>query len=300
MKRNTCRLIPPGAREEFIPYKTGVVRLLRSNQSETVPEFSLVLIHGGGTDNAAISWYKLFEPFGKCYSVTALDLPGFGATKGIELLGGPDKMADFTVEIMKLADINKAVVFGVSMGGDVALNIALRHTSFTEALVLVGPGGLVPLIKNKVLHTSAWLGTKLPDWLLLPLSQFANRFVKSVLKNMVHDYAALPPEVVDEFIREAQKRGAGMGYGRYNQATVGRYGMKNNLLPLVGSIEVPALFFHGKNDPMVDPAGSVKAVNSMPNARLVMPEDCGHWAQLEKHELFVHEVERFLQGMVYS
>jgi pimeloyl-ACP methyl ester carboxylesterase len=70
--------------------------------------------------------------------------------------------------------------------------------------------------------------------------------------------------------------------------------MRNNLLPAVHRITVPTLFFHGEEDPLVDPEGSRRASRLMPDARLVLVPDCGHWAQLESRDRFLAEVRRFL------
>ena len=85
-----------------------------------------------------------------------------------------------------------------------------------------------------------------------------------------------------------------MGYARYNQASLGPRSMRNNLLPVVHRITAPTLFFHGEDDPVVDPEGSLRASRRMPAARLVLVPECGHWAQLEARDRFLTEVRRFL------
>ncbi|PSK81207.1 pimeloyl-ACP methyl ester carboxylesterase [Murinocardiopsis flavida] len=289
-------LLPPGARAEYIDLDGGRVRVLRGGTPGAGPP--IVLLHGGGTDNAAISWYRLFAPLSADHDVLAFDLPGFGATSGIEPVGGPGAMADFTARVMAASGISGgAVVVGVSMGGDAALNLALRHPASVRALVLIGPGGLVARFRNRAAHTAAWLGTRLPDWVLLPAARLANRFAGAALRAIVHDPATLPDEVVTEFRREALRPHGGIGYARYNQASIGRSEMHNNLLPVVEQITVPTLFFHGVHDPMVPPEGSCAAAALMPDARLVMVPECGHWAQLEAHDRFLSEVADFLGAL---
>jgi pimeloyl-ACP methyl ester carboxylesterase len=180
------------------------------------------------------------------------------------------------------------------MGGEVALQVALRHPSLVEALVLIAPGGLVPVLRNRVVQLAAWLAAQLPDRVLVPLARLANTQVEAALKAMVHDPSRLPTEVVAEFRREAGRPRAGLGYARYNQASLGPWTMRNNLLPVVHRATVPTLFFHGENDPLVDPEGSRRASRLMPDARLVLVPECGHWAQLESRDRFLAEVRRFL------
>lgn len=289
-------LIPPCSAESFLDLDGGRVRVLRSTQAPSggADRAPLLLIHGGGTDNAAISWFEMFEAFGAERDVIALDLPGFGRTTGVAPLGGPQAMADFIGRAARALALPPAVAVGVSMGGDVALNLALRHPALVRALVLIGPGGLVPVFRNRPTQCAAWLAAQLPDVLLLPMTRFANRFVDRALRGVVKDVRTLPPQVVAEFVAEARRPDGGIAYGRYNQAALGPFAMRNDLLPVVDRITVPTLFFHGAEDPLVDPEGSRRASARMPDARLVLVPDCGHWAQLEAGDRFRAEMREFL------
>ncbi|GAA1462875.1 alpha/beta hydrolase [Nocardiopsis exhalans] len=286
--------LPPAARAEYLDLDGGRVRVLHSGPAGAPP---LLLVHGGSNDNATISWYRLFEEFGADHHVIAPDLPGFGGTEGIDPLGGPVAQADFLSRLLAGLGVERAVVVGVSMGGDVAMNLALHHPELVRGLVLIAPGGLVERVGNRFTHKAAWWSTRMPDGILFPVVALANRFVGLALRAVVHDVSTMPPEVVAEFRQEALRPGAARGYMRYNQATLGPHGMRNNLLPVVGRITAPALFFHGERDPMVPLEGSRRAVRVMPNARLVTVADCGHWAQLEAHERFVEEVRSFLSDV---
>lgn len=288
------RLIPPGSEESFVAASGGRFRVLRS--IEAGPGVPLLLVHGGGSDNAAISWYRAIEPLSADRPVIAVDLAGFGYSEGVPVTGSAAGMADQLRALLSAIGIGRAAVAGVSMGGEVALQFALRHPEACVRLVAVAPGGLVSRIGSPFVHRSAWLATKLPDAVLRPLAAMGNRFMGAIIRRMVHDPSTLPPEVVDEMVREARRPGSGMAYGAYNRQAIGPREMRSNLLPVVSRIEVPTLFFHGENDGLVPPSGSIAAAERMPNARLVLVPHCGHWAQLEAHDRFVTEVRPFLQG----
>ena len=289
--RPSDRLVPAGAVEEWVSRDGGRVRLLRGGPPHGTP---VVLVHGGGSDNAAISWFQVFGALARSHPVLALDLPGSGYTTGVPIDGRPSAMADLAVEVIAGAGVARAVWIGVSMGGDVVLNVGLRHPGRVAGLVLVAPGGLVERFRNAASQRAAWLAARLPDRVLLPLLRWANRFTGTALRAMVHDPATVAPEVRDEMVREARRPGAGLGYLRYNQAVLGPRGMTNDLSGSVGAITAPALFFHGRRDGLVPPSGSVRAAAAMPDARVVLLEDCGHWAQLEAGERFLAEVAAFL------
>lgn len=285
-------LLPEGADRRWVTTSAGRLAVLHAGSSGGGTP--LVFLHGGGTDAAAISWYRLLAPLSADAEAWAPDLPGFGASMDVDPVGGPDAMADVVAEVLDAVGVARAVVVGVSMGGDVALNLALRHPSRLAALVLIAPGGLVASLGNRWVHGAAWAASLLPDVVLLPLGRLANRFVKLALRAVVKDFRRLPDEVVDEFARLARNPRGPLGYARYNQATLGRRGMRNDLTLRVAGIAVPTLFFHGSGDPIVPIEGSRRAAAAMPDARLVVVPDTGHWAQVEAHDRFVAEVRDFL------
>lgn len=281
-------LVPPAATETTVD---GLRALRAGVPTDKVP---LVLVHGGGPDNSAISWFKVMEPLSVDRVVWAFDLPGFGGSIEIPPVGGPVGLAKVVLGAMDAAGLSRAVVIGVSMGGDVALNVALEAPQRVAGLILIGPGGLVPILRDARTQRWAWRAAQLPDWLLVPISRVANLFVHRALRAMVSDPATLPAEVIDEFITEARRPRSGLAYGRYNQATLGRDRMLNDLTPRLREVSAPTLFFHGADDPLVDPKRSVRAAETMPDARLVLVPECGHWAQLEAHERFITEARAFL------
>ena len=292
-----ARLVPPGAESSNLETRFGLLRVLHA---ETAPDddttLPLLLIHGGGSDNAGISWYRLMKPLSQNRSVWALDLPGFGGSIDATPVGGPGALAAVALHVLDQLGIGRAIVFGVSMGGDAALNLALQHSERVAGLVLVAPGGLVPIIGNRFTQFLAWLTAQTPDWLLLPTIRLANRFTAAAMDAMVYDQASLPPEVTAEFVREASQPRAGIAYARYNQATLGRHGMQNDMSGQVHHITVPTLFFHGAEDRLVPPEASHRAASRMVQARMVLVPNCGHWAQLEAHDRFMAEVDDFLTG----
>src|SRR2546425_2923414 len=103
----------------------------------------LVLVHGLGS-SAAVEFYYNLEPLAAHHRVLAIDLPGFGKS---------DKpVLDYTIElfvkavrdVMTSEGLERAAVMGVSMGGRVALGLALESPDLVERLVLVDALGVGP------------------------------------------------------------------------------------------------------------------------------------------------------------
>jgi len=290
-------LVPDGARVEFLEHRGGRVRLLRGGPAAADGAVPLVLVHGGGPDHAGISWSPVFAALARDRAVLAFDLPGSGATTGVPIDGRPTALADLAVAVARAAGVPRAVWAGVSMGGDVVLNVALRHPGAVAGLVLVAPAGLVARAGSRVLHPFAWLVTRLPDPVLRPLVRCANRFTGAALRAAVHAPDGMPSHLRDAVVREARRPDAALGYLRYNQATLGPWRMRNDLTSRVGEIDAPALLLHGRHDRLVPLRGSVVAAATMRRARLVPVDGCGHWVQVERPGTFLTEVAHFLRTL---
>lgn len=90
----------------------------------------LVLLHGWGM-NAAV-WDGLASEFAKYFRVQCVDLPGHGASPGCE----PCTL-DAMTDALAAALPRRLTVCGWSLGGQVALNWALRYPRQAERLVLI-------------------------------------------------------------------------------------------------------------------------------------------------------------------
>jgi len=94
----------------------------------------LVLIHGGF---ASIGMFKNVLPaLAKTRRVVAVELQGHGHTADVDRPLGYEQMADDTVALMDHIGVENADVFGFSLGGGVAQQMAIRHPETVGKLVL--------------------------------------------------------------------------------------------------------------------------------------------------------------------
>ncbi|MDO5500016.1 MAG: alpha/beta fold hydrolase [Propionibacteriaceae bacterium] len=284
-------LVPPGARDLTVGALGGRWRVLA--QAGLAPARTpALLIHGGGFDNASISWFHLIEALGAERPVLAPDLPGCGGTQGVALAGRADLVADQLAGLLDAMGIARVIVCGVSMGGEIALQFGLRHPERTEAVVAIAPGGLLGRFGGPVRNFGMWLLTRPPERGMDLISRASAPWIRRSIDRIVRN--PLPAPVVEEFVAEAHRPGTGVAYGTYNRRSFGPFAMTNNLLPYLSGLDAPTLFFHGEDDPMVSIHGSEAAVALMPDARLVRVPHCGHWAQLEKPDEFLAAWRRFV------
>jgi pimeloyl-ACP methyl ester carboxylesterase len=95
----------------------------------------LLLLHAGIADRTM--WDDVTPMLAERYRVIRCDLRGYGDTP---LLDGPFVYAADVAELLAALGIDRASIVGVSMGGHVALDLALAHPELVDRLVLVGAG----------------------------------------------------------------------------------------------------------------------------------------------------------------
>jgi pimeloyl-ACP methyl ester carboxylesterase len=92
----------------------------------------LVLLHG------AFGWATVYPTLAKDRQVIAVELQGHGHTADIDRPLTVEQMADDTAALVKELNIEQADFFGYSMGGIVALGVAIRHPNLVRKLAING------------------------------------------------------------------------------------------------------------------------------------------------------------------
>ncbi len=98
----------------------------------------LVLLHGAF--GSAEGWGGLLPMLAKTRQVIVVELQGHGHTGDIERPLSFNQMAEDTAAILRQLKIEKADVFGYSMGGSVALALAMKHPELVGRLAILGAG----------------------------------------------------------------------------------------------------------------------------------------------------------------
>ncbi len=256
----------------------------------------VLLIHGLGS--AKTSFFDTAAALRhEGYRVHALDLPGFGSSKGSAIAPySAGWFAETIVDWMDALGLDRMHVVGNSMGGRVALEVGLRAPERVNGLVLLCPAvafvkrGLHPLVR--LLR---------PELGVLP-HRIARPVVARQLFSMFADPDALDPSVadiaVDEFQITYAAAAARLAFLRaarnlYLDAPFGPGGF----YPRLAGLQPEALFVWGTHDPLI-PAGFARHVRQwLPEARQVVLEGCGHVPQIERPEetlaLIVDHLARF-------
>jgi pimeloyl-ACP methyl ester carboxylesterase len=267
---------PPLLRIHDVPLPGRTVSILTMGSGPDV-----LLLHGLG--GAKSSFFETAAALaGAGHRVHALDFPGFGgSSKPLAAPYSARWFAETVVEVMDALCIERADLVGNSMGGRVAIEVGLRAPERVRGLALLCPAvafvkrGFHPLVR--VLRPELGL---LPH--AIPRSAVAAQFW-----SMFADPDAIDPAmadiVVDEFQRIYANAGARYAFlsaarNLYLDAPFGRDGFYERL----SGLQAPALFVWGSNDRLI-PAGFKRVVGeSLPSARHVVLEGCGHVPQVER------------------
>src|SRR5215813_10590292 len=112
----------------------------------------LVLLHGA-LSNIDTDFGKLLPELAKQRQVIAVEQQAHGHTADIDRPLTYAQMADDTAELLRQLKIKRADFFGYSMGGGIALELAMRHPELVRKIVWAGgasysPDGLYPVIRD--------------------------------------------------------------------------------------------------------------------------------------------------------
>lgn len=234
----------------------------------------VLMVMGLGLSSRA--WGALPERLAERFRVVTFDNRGTGrSTRGRGLYRVAD-MADDAAAVLEAAGHARAAVFGMSMGGMIALELAARHPSRVRALAL----GCT---------FARWLGAAHPA--ASALADFARVIVKprgsraTMARLLVSDgFYARDRAAFDAWLARGEH--AAIGTALRQVAAV----MRHDVSPRLGALSAPTLILSGDRDRLVPVENSRRLARAIPNARLAELRGAGHCFALEQEQ----EVVRLL------
>jgi len=256
---------------------------------------TVVLLHGGGTDSAWLSWQPVILALSPRFRVIAPDLPGYGKSDTPKISYTLDTYIHFVKQLLDQLGVARATLTGISMGGGIAIGFTLAYPERVQRLVLVDtygiqrryPGGLW----GYILVRMEWLNRF--SWWLLGRSR---TLARASLQQIFHDPSALPNDLVNEVYEEIRRPKAGLAFRSFQKHEVLKNGLRTVFLDRLGEIEAETLFIHGENDQLVPLECAREAHARLPGSRLEIIPACGHWPQREKPQDFNRILLNFLES----
>lgn len=229
-------------------------------------------------------WRRQLAAFGEQYRTIAIDHRDIGDSDLATAPYTTADQADDAAGVLTALGVARAAVVGISMGGFIALELALRHPEMVTKLVLTA--------------TSAGGRTHVPasrrTQLLLVAPRFQRdpgKIAKQVYAQiMAPGYCASHPAEWDEIAAIARYRPQPRpAYRRQLQAC-----LHHDVAARLGSIQIPTLVVHGEVDPLVPFANGRYLAEHIPGARLIAYPDAGHIPIVERAADYNRDVLAFL------
>lgn len=254
---------------------------------------TVALLHGGGLDNAELSWGLVIPVLAANHRVIALDWPGFGKTGRA---AGPVSIGyyvEFLSAFLDALNVERASLVGISMGGGVALGFTLQRPERVEKLVLVDSYGLQ---RAAPMHKLSYLMVRIPG--LMPLSWAMMRsrpMLRASLKSLLLRPGAVTDDLVEQAYQQVTQPGTAEAWMSFQTSEMLWNGTRTCYLDRLGEITAPTLIVHGSKDELVPTASAREAHQRIRGSRLHWMEGCGHWPQRDHPEEFHRVVQEFLK-----
>lgn len=178
-------------------------------------------------------------------------------------------LADDAAALLGALDIPRAHVMGISMGGMIALNLALDHPALVDHLVLVSTtaGGWSPRILESFKEPPS-------PWVADPAERVRTGYPDLVAPGFFDAH----PDVLADLARlYSHNRITIDGYVRQNLA-IGTHDARDRL----GEIAAPTLVIHGDRDPLIPYRQGELLAAAIPGARLLTLPGVGHLSPTER------------------
>jgi pimeloyl-ACP methyl ester carboxylesterase len=181
-------------------------------------------------------------------------------------------LADDAAAVLRAAGVERAAVLGLSMGGMIAQELALRHPPLVRELFLVATRPPTPAqIPSSSELTERWFDRPAPD-------ESIQHFLRSQwAAHAAPGFAEREPGLLDELVEQVGERPTPRA-GAMNQAlaVLGWHGPRR-----LAGLRVPTTVVHGAVDPLTPVGNGMRLARLIPGARYVEIPAVGHLVPLE-------------------
>lgn len=251
--------------------------------SDPVP---IILIHG--TSSSLHTWEGWTDVLKTQHRVISMDLPGFGLT-------GPNVQDDysnqvyvrFIIELMDQLGIQRCILGGNSLGGEIAWQVAASRPDRVEKLILVDAAGY------------AFIPESIPLGFRIARTPVLNKLVeltlprdmmKKSVRNVYGNPEKVTAELVDRYIATTLRAGNRHALvRRFSQLDAGAGSDK------IKSLYLPTLIIWGAKDKLIPVKYAQEFHRDIPGSQLQIFDQLGHVPQEEDPAATIKVVQDFLR-----
>lgn len=244
----------------------------------------LLMLHGTGP--GASGWANFSstaEAFADRYRVIVPDLPRYGRSSKIAIAGPRLTVLSRHVDgFLEAISADRVHVIGNSMGGQVAMKLAIDRPERVDRLVVMGSPPLGP----SVMGPSPAESIRLIEAYYKGDGPSRDK-MRQLIRSMVYD----PRFATDERIEERYLASIDP---EVIAANAGPAWEKETLEGQLDRLTSPVLVVWGQDDRAASLDVGLRLVRQLPNGRMVVFSHCGHWAHIERAAEFNALVGTFL------
>lgn len=245
---------------------------------------AVVFIHGSGPGASAISNFRqnidAFVAAG--FRVLLPDLIGYGASSKPEGIDYTLALFSGTLyDALRAHGITRATLVGNSLGGGIAIQIALDHPEFVDRLILMSPGCIEELPVYFAMPGIASMRTGFTS------GEYTIEDQRRLNVSLVYD----PVHITDELVAER------FAVARTQPKDVITRMRTPNLAPRLGELKMPILGFWGFQDQFMPLSGINYFLERCADARFMTFNKVGHWVQVERAAEFNRYSIEFLHAI---
>jgi len=237
-------------------------------------DLPVVLLHGlfGSPSN----WKSIMYDLADHYRFLALQLPiEPGAGRRHTAFRSLGHLTEYVARFFDEVELDRAVVCGNSLGGQVALDFYMHHPERVERLVLSGSAGL---------FERSLSGGRPP--------RVCRDFIRDQACQIFHDPVHVDEELIDDVYSMLSDRHYRRFLLRVAKATRDRF-----MLEELAGVRVPTMIIWGRDDSITPPFVADQFCENIPNAELVFIDNCGHAPPIEQPGEFARHLHAFLGDM---
>jgi pimeloyl-ACP methyl ester carboxylesterase len=251
----------------------------------------VVLLHG--LCGAKITWLPLLAGLGANHRIIVPDLPGHGESDKPRTEYSPRFFARVIRRLLDRLDADRPVVVGNSLGGRIALQLAVSAPARVRSLALLAPS--IPGFRWRYLLGLARLVPTELGAIPFPLRE---RWTRVGLRRLFADPGSVPPEAyaaaAGEFIRIYRSPRARMAFFSTLRHIVTE--PPGPFFDSISRVRQPVLLLFGDSDRLVPARLGVRLARTLPAAETVLLSSVGHVPQFEAPGETLQALSSFLRA----
>jgi pyruvate dehydrogenase E2 component (dihydrolipoamide acetyltransferase) len=248
------------------------IRYLKMGEGERAP---VLLIHGFGGD--LNSWLFNQPVLGQARAAYSMDLPGHGQSSKQVDSGDFGSFVSAVFALMEALEIGDAHLVGHSLGGAIALELALSHPECVRSFTLIAPAGLGPEINI--------------DYIQGFIRANRHKQLRPIVEQLFADPSLVGRKMLDDIISFKRIDGAVEALSTIAAAVFPDGRQSVNLAPRLADLKIPIQVIWGERDQII-PASHLKALP--PSVATHLVAGAGHMVHMEKADEVNPLIESFL------